>query len=75
MEQKETNAKLGLTEEETNAAYVQGREAIESLFEPGQAVEKAFLWGVFDSIAMVIADCGLEEAFNYSLEWAKKRRD
>lgn len=62
-----------MEQKEMNASYSKGREYIESLFEDGKAVDKAFLWGVFDSIAMVIADCGLEEAFNEALEWARER--
>lgn len=59
---------------EMNAAYTQGREYIEDLFKDGQPVKKAFLWGVFDSIATIITDCGLEEAFKDSLDFAKERR-
>lgn len=62
-----------MNQEEMNAAYTQGREYIEDLFKDGQPVAKAFLWGVFDSIAVLITDCGLEEAFNDSLKCAKER--
>lgn len=64
-----------MNQEEMNAAYTQGREHIEDLFKDGQPVAKAFLWGVFDSIATIIADCGLEEAFKDSLDWAKEGGD
>lgn len=68
MEQKD------MSQEEMNDTYSKGREYIESLFEDGKAVEKPFMWGVFDSLAMIIADCGFEEAFNEALEWARERR-
>ncbi len=60
-----------MNQEEMNAAYTRGREYIEDLFKDGKAVKKAFLWGVFDSIATIITDCGLEESFKDSLDWAK----
>ena len=61
-----------MNQEEMNAAYTQGRRYIEDLFKDGKPVAKAFLWGVFDSIATIITECGLEDAFNKSLEWARE---